>query len=145
VIYDPNGGFVTGGGWIESQAGWYTLDPTVSGKAHFGFVSKYQKGASVPTGTTEFQFQAGNLNFKSTSYEWLVVSGPQAQFKGEGTIASRPGEQFGFILTAVDNPTSGDAFRIKIYRRGDEQAVVYDNGRNSPLGGGSIQIQQANK
>ena len=37
---------------------------------------------------TEFQFKAGNLNFKSTSYQWLVVAGPKAQYKGFGTINS---------------------------------------------------------
>ena len=48
VVYDPNGGFVTGGGWINSPAGAYVADPTLTGKANFGFVSKYQKGATVP-------------------------------------------------------------------------------------------------
>lgn len=39
----------------------------MTGKATFGFVSKYKKGATLPTGETEFQFKAGNLNFMSTS------------------------------------------------------------------------------
>jgi hypothetical protein len=46
VVYDPSGGFVTGGGWINSPAGacklaWCT-DETV-GRANFGFVSQYRK------------------------------------------------------------------------------------------------------
>ena len=57
VIYDPSGGFVTGGGWIDSPAGAYRADPSLTGKATFGFVSKYKKGASIPTGNTEFHFQ----------------------------------------------------------------------------------------
>ncbi|HWI50777.1 MAG TPA: PKD domain-containing protein, partial [Symbiobacteriaceae bacterium] len=61
VIYDPNGGFVTGGGWINSPAGAYTPDPTATGRANFGFVAKYKKGATVPDGQTEFQFKAGSL------------------------------------------------------------------------------------
>jgi hypothetical protein len=40
-------GFVTGGGWIDSPAGTYTADPGLSGKATFGFVSKFKKGATV--------------------------------------------------------------------------------------------------
>src|SRR5207302_434908 len=56
VVYDPAAGFVTGGGWINSPAGAYTLDPSLVGKANFGFVSQYKKGATVPTGETEFQF-----------------------------------------------------------------------------------------
>ena len=42
----------------------------------------------MPTGNTEFQFQAGNLNFTRPAYEWLVVNqnGTNAQFKGTGTV-----------------------------------------------------------
>ena len=75
VVYDPNAGFVTGGGWIDSPLGAYRPNPSLTGKANFGFVAKYQKGKSVPDGNTEFQFKAGDLNFKSTSYDWLVISG----------------------------------------------------------------------
>ena len=73
-----------------------------AGKATFGFVAKYQKGATVPTGNTEFQFKAGNLNFKSTSYDWLVVdlSYAKAQFKGFGTINGAG--NYGFMIWAGD-------------------------------------------
>src|SRR5918995_6503215 len=87
VVFNPSAGFVTGGGWIQSPPGAYTEDPTLTGKATFGFVSKYKKGATVPDGTTEFEFNAGNLYFQSSSYQWLVVAGgTKAQFKGSGTI-----------------------------------------------------------
>jgi len=143
VVYDPNGGFVTGGGWINSPAGAYAADPLLTGKANFGFTSKYVPGKNVPTGNTEFQFHAGNLNFKSTVYEWLVVAGDRAQFKGDGTINGVGG--FGFLLTAIDG--SLDKFRIKIVNKATS-AVVYDNQSgfddDSPaataLGGGSIVI-----
>ena len=49
VVYDPDGGFITGGGWIESPPGAYYDDPLLTGKANFGFVSKYMKKARVPT------------------------------------------------------------------------------------------------
>ncbi len=84
VVYDPEGGFVTGGGWIMSPAGAYAADPTLTGKANYGFVSKYKKGASTPTGQTEFK--AGDLNFHSSSYDWLVIAGANAKYKGMGTI-----------------------------------------------------------
>ena len=51
-----------------------------------GFVARYKKGANEPDGNTEFQFKAGDLNFHSSSYQWLVVVCVRAQFKGEGTI-----------------------------------------------------------
>lgn len=78
VVYDPEGGFVTGGGWINSPAGAFPAHPSLAGRANFGFVSKYQKGASVSVGEAEFQLKVGNLNFHSTSYNWLVVSGARA-------------------------------------------------------------------
>jgi hypothetical protein len=134
VFYDPNGGFVTGGGWIDSPVGACRLSPEcllLSGRATFGFVSKYLKGATVPTGNTEFQFHAGGLNFKSTVYEWLVVSGTgssRAQYKGSGTING--GGNYGFLLTAIDgdnlNPKQVDKFRIKIWDK-NTGLIVYDN------------------
>lgn len=147
VVYDPDGGFVTGGGRIDSPVGAYTADSTISGGASFGFVSKYKKGSAVPTGNTEFQFHAGNLNFSSSTYEWLVVSGPKAQYKGQGAINGQSG--YTFLLTVTDGQVNGgggvDKFRIKIWNAG---GVVYDNGLGGPddlsngqaLAGGSIVI-----
>ena len=139
VVYDPSAGFVTGGGWINSPAGAYVADPTLTGKANFGFVSKYQKGANVPTGNTEFQFQAATFNFHSTVYQWLVVSGAKAQYKGTGTVNGSG--NYGFLLTATDGDVSGgggvDKFRIKLTDANG--VVVYDNNR-----GGSDDIDQAN-
>jgi large repetitive protein len=122
VVYDPSGGFVTGGGWINSAAGSYRLDPALTGKANFGFVSKYKKGATAPEGQTEFQFHAAGLNFHSEAYQWLVVAGSKAQYKGTGEINGVTG--FGFLLTATDG--SPDKFRIKIWKLSDN-SVVYDN------------------
>ncbi|MHB8135429.1 MAG: PKD domain-containing protein [Anaerolineaceae bacterium] len=137
VVYDPTGGFVTGGGWIWSPAGAYSVDPALEGKATFGFVAKYKKGMTIPDGNTEFQFKAGNLNFKSASYDWLVVAGTMAQFKGTGTINGMG--SFQFMITADDGKI--DDFRIKIIDLTTE-AVVYDNGSQQPLGGGSIVIHK---
>jgi hypothetical protein len=100
VVYDPNGGWVTGGGWINLPAGAYVTNPSLTSKANFGFVSKYQNGATVPTGNTEFQFKAGNLNFSSTVYEWLVIAGARAQYKGSGKI-NNAGD-YRFMLTVID-------------------------------------------
>jgi plastocyanin len=128
VVYDPNGGFVTGGGWINSPPGAYRPDESLSGKANFGFVSKYQKGANTPTGETEFQFKAGDLNFHSTTYQWLVVAGAKAQYKGTGRVNGVDG--YSFMLTATDGQVSGgggvDKFRIKIWETSTGD-VVYDN------------------
>jgi uncharacterized repeat protein (TIGR03803 family) len=154
VVYDPSAGFVTGGGWINSPVGAYVADPSLTGKANFGFVSKYQKGATIPTGETEFQLRFASFKFHSTSYQWLVVSGAKAQYKGFGQINGTG--DYGFLLTATDGQfTNGggvDRFRIKIWNRATS-AVVYDNALGSPedidlanplaIGGGSIVLHKA--
>ena len=135
VIYDPSAGFVTGGGWIMSPENAYAADPALTGKATFGFVSKYLKGATVPTGNTEFQFHAGSLNFKSTSYDWLVIAGSTAQYKGVGTIAGQTGT-FKFMIWADDGGKTVDTFRIRITDMADN--VVYDNGVKQPISGSIV-------
>jgi cysteine-rich repeat protein len=155
VVYDPDGGFVTGGGWIISPEGAYTADPLLTGKAAFGFVSKYKKGASIPTGSTEFQFKAADLNFHSNSYEWLVIAGAKAQYKGVGTV-NGSGE-YNFILSAIDADINNkdsfevDRFRIRIWTEDElgNESVVYDNGLGddgdeaiTEIGGGSIVIHK---
>ncbi len=159
VVYDPHGGFVTGAGWIESppEACWTPacLEPAgglpeVTGRAYFGFVSKYRWGRTVPKGHT--RFQVGDLKFRSTAYDWLVVSGHWAQFKGIGTINGTG--DYGFLLTLIDakrTPSQDvDSFRIQIWDRAAMDAIVYDNRPGEPddseslteIGGGSIVIHE---
>jgi len=149
VVYDPSAGFVTGGGWIDSLEGAYTSDPSLTGKANFGFVAKYQKGADIPSGETQFQFKVADLNFHSTSYQWLVIARAKAQFKGSGTINGAG--DYGFMLTAIDGQINGgggvDKFRIKIWDTQTDE-VIYDNqigdaddnDVTQAIGGGSIVI-----
>jgi len=154
VIYDPNGGFVTGGGWInQPTTGSF---PALPGKANFGFVSKYKKGSNVPDGETEFQFQAGDVNFHSSAYDMcsLVISGSKkATYLGDGTVNGVAG--YRFLLIAVDGDAPGgdgvDRFRIKITKTAGG-GLVYDNRVGSSedldlsdttaLGGGSIVIHK---
>jgi len=152
AVYDPTGGFVTGGGWINSPEGAYTPDPSLTGKANFGFVSKYKKGATVPTGHTEFQFKVADLNFHSDAYDWLVIAGAKARYKGTGTINGEG--NYGFMLSAIDEEltpsTDDDLFRIKIWDTENNDAVVYDNQMGdagdaeltTEVQGGSIKIHK---
>jgi hypothetical protein len=156
VVYDPLGGFVTGGGWINVAAGSYTANPTLSGRADFQLSSQYKKNATVPTGDSELNFQIGNMDFQSTSYNWLVVAGYKAQYKGTGTINGAG--SYSFTLTAYDGDLAagniaGDEFRIQITDNNNHNAVVFDNRNGSPtdidsanpqlIGGGSIVIHKA--
>ncbi len=151
VVYDPDGGFVTGGGWIHSPEGALVTDPSASGRANFGFVSRYQRGSTVPTGNTQFQFRGGNLNFQSTSYDWLVISGEhRAQYRGEGRLQHDPNE-YAFALTVIDGSKPGgggeNKLRFQLWDKvtGD---LVYDNQSGSAddadpttvLGGGNISV-----
>ncbi|HLE48710.1 MAG TPA: PKD domain-containing protein [Patescibacteria group bacterium] len=131
VVYDSNvnGGFVTGAGTIISPLGAYTSDYSMTGIARFGFISKYQPGASSPTGTTQFRFQTAKFDFASKDYQWLVVAGAQAKFKGTGTVNGSG--NYGFQISATDGLIQGggdiDKFRIKIWDLNNNNFVVYDN------------------
>jgi hypothetical protein len=159
-VFDPNGTFVTGGGWINSPSGAYALNKSLVGKANFGFVSKYKKGSTQVDGNTEFQFQAGSLNFKSTLHESgsLVISGNKATYRGDGSINGENGYKFTLVATdgQYNGGTAADRFRIKIW---GSNGVVYDNGVKidgtyydendteinslTELGGGSIVIHSS--
>ena len=88
------------------------------------------------------------MNFHSSSYDWLVVSGYQAIYSGTGTI-NGSGE-YGFMVSVIDarltpSPDDVDRFRIKIW---DDDGVLYDSlidaaddaDPSTELGGGSIVI-----
>jgi hypothetical protein len=93
-----------------------------------------------------------NLSFQSADYQWLVVAGPRAQFKGSGTINGSG--LYGFMVTAVDAKltpsTSVDLFRIKIWDKNAGDVLIYDNQLGAPddsdpgtsIGGGSIVIHK---
>ena len=150
VVYDPSAGFVTGGGWFDSPAGAYIADASLTGKANFGFVAKYNRGRTALTGQTEFQFKTANLNFHSDEYIWLVIAGARAQYQGTGTINGSG--NYGFKLTAIDGQVSGgggtDMIRLKIWDKDAGDAIVYDSGLgvsddDAPsveLGGGKVII-----
>ena len=151
VVYDPFGGYITGSGWIDSPAGAYKNDSSLTGKAKFGFVSKYKKRHITPSGETEFQFSAGDLDFHSNNYQWLVVNqnGVNAQYKGDGTINGNlapTGEAYRFMLWAGDGDNVDtvvlDTFRIRIWYEDTNgvEVEVYDNGFNQAINGGSIVI-----
>ena len=122
-------------------------------KGSTAFVSKYKNGQSIPTGETEFQFSAAGFNFHSTVYDWLVIAGAKAQYKGSGTVNGSG--DYAFMLTATDGKVSGgggvDKFRIKVWIKATS-AIVYDNNLGASddidsanpqaLGGGSITVHK---
>jgi hypothetical protein len=98
-----------------------------------------------------FHFDTSKFNFKSKSYEWLVISGNKAMFKGTGTINGAG--NYGFILAAIDgnliSKTTPDKLRIKIWNMANGE-IIYDNqpgdpvdaNPTMPVGGGNIVINK---
>jgi hypothetical protein len=145
VVFDPDAGFVTGAGWIESPQGAVVDDPDAVGRAHFAFTARYRGEQTVPDG--HVQFRAGDLSFRGTAYEWLLIDGERAQLRGIGTIGGAG--EYGFVLTAIDGRGEDDAdrLRIRIWEVASG-AIVYDSqpgdGEDAEpvatLGGGNIVV-----
>ena len=138
AVYDPTGGFATGGGWYIAAD-----DVTgSSGRANFGFNVKYK--SEVASGNLEFQFQAGDLNLKSTAISWLAMSQTNAQFRGQARVNGLDGFFFRVIARDVGDPGVGtDEFDIKIWQGDPEsaEATLVHSSKNI-LGGGSIVVHR---
>lgn len=121
VVDATNTAAVSGGGWIS----------TTSGKASLNVNAKY-----LPNGTLSgnSHFKVGGFELNSTSYDWLVVSGANAQYQGTATINGSGA--YGFLVTVTDG--SPDKFRIRVWDK-TTLATIYDN-----VTGGSDDIDAAN-
>ena len=117
-------------------------EPT--GKANFGLVVQPGANSSSPSGNVEFTFDPANLDFHSTGFSSLDFAAGIAEIQGSGTINGKKapdGKDYMFTAWAGDSVgTNGaDTFQIKIwYGSGADETVVYDNGTNQDIGGGSI-------
>ena len=73
-------------------------------------------------------FPNSKFDFASKDYQWLVVAGAQAKFKGTGTVNGSG--NYGFQISATDGLIQGggdiDKFRIKIWDLNNNNFVVYD-------------------
>ncbi|HEU4389039.1 MAG TPA: endo-1,4-beta-xylanase, partial [Blastocatellia bacterium] len=131
-IFDPISGKVTCDGQIDSPPGAVSANPGMSGKATFALSCQYKSGALPPKGTTQFTF--GTLGFQASSFEFLVVSGAKAAFRGVGKING--GGNFGFMLSLIDGDLKGagnvDRLRMKIWDKNNNDAVVYDSQIGAP-------------
>ena len=137
VICEP-GGMTASGGW------YYPLDDSgaaMPGTASFGFIAKYLKGS--PQGNIEFQYQAGDINLKSTEITWLAVSKTLASFKGVARLNGVDG--FYFMVKAKDFGEPGvgtDVFMIWIWDGNPdlpETQLVHHS--SNVLAGGNIIIK----
>ncbi|MEN8908409.1 MAG: post-COAP-1 domain-containing protein [Clostridiales bacterium] len=127
VVYDPNGGKATGGGWISED----------SNKSNFGFNVKYKNG--LATGNLEFQSKESDINLKSEQIDWLVINGNEASFQGTGTIKNMDGE-YTFRINCIDS--SVEKFTIKIWEGTDTEVDPIYKALNVELGGGNIKVKE---
>jgi hypothetical protein len=138
VVFNPQGGFATGGGWILPVNDGENTHP--NNRANFGFNAKYKD--SNPTGNLEFRYSDGYIDLKSTLIDQLVITGGRiVQFKGQALVNRQQGCRF--FVKAIDNgePGTNDTFEIKVWASGT------DPESNSPferaagvLKGGNIQV-----
>ena len=143
VVYNPDGGFATGGGWIMPENNGLNTYPNV--RANFGFNAKYKKGR--PTGHIEFCYKDGYIDLKSSSIEQLVITGGKiAQFKGWASVNGVDGNWF--FAKAIDNGEPGkgnDVFDIKVWAPGVDPEGDYTDRAGGVLQGGNIVVHTKNK
>jgi hypothetical protein len=150
VVYDPDAGFATGGGWFIPGGPSSDLGDMLPGldntsPANFGFMIKYKHGATSPDGQLEFQYQQGDFNLHSSGVDWLIITNNNwAKFRGLATIKGLDGF-FPFHVDARDGDNGGgdqaDRFIIKIWAPGadpDNDELIYK--ASGDLEGGNVII-----
>lgn len=118
AVYDPSGGFVTGGGLLQAPAG----------RSIFALVARYFHNQTTPTGL--FQFRNATQYLRSTSLSWLVTTGNTATLRGVGEWNNTPGFTFEAIATSA-NP---DTLSLKVWT----PSGTLLNLTPTPLSGGQI-------
>jgi PKD repeat protein len=125
VVYDQSAGWVSGSKEFTSPAGAVAGNPDATGTADFGFQVKYQQGDIMPSGkNVELSFPEGNIEFVSTDYEWLVVSGTKATFKATGTLNGVSGHTV--LVSAIDEGNGQPSGLVRFQIKNAGGTVVYD-------------------
>jgi len=137
VVYNPEGGFATGGGWIVPEDDRLNTHPDV--RANFGFDAKYKQ--DDPMGHLEFRYSDGFIDLKSSSIERLVITGRKiVQFKGWASVNHEPG--YWFFVKGIDEgePGTNDYFDIKIWAPGFGEEGDPTDRAGGMLHGGNIVV-----
>jgi hypothetical protein len=141
AVYRDN---TTGGGGTDSPVGADLAIPTGSGPVTYGFNAKSEPGSSVPTGNLEFHYKAGNVKFKGSSFDLLVIvpNSNRAQMQGTGVLNGDTVCKF--MIDAWDGsfiPDNVDAFGLRIYDCTGAPGDRY-NLPATPVTKGNIQVHQ---
>lgn len=152
IAYDPNAGFTTAGGFIESPSGALASNPAATGKGHFTFNPKYHKGADRPEGHMHFALDGTNFTVESQTFDWLVVT-PDGKIaaKGSGSVSGQ--SNYGFVVYGTSDPSR---YRLLVWPLAQSsypnKNLLYDNRASAPydvdvadpqpIAHGAIQLHQ---
>jgi len=157
VVFDPQAGWVKGGGWFQSPEGAYRKNLLAKGRANFSFDAQYNEYSNEPAGSVNFTFSAEGLKFRSTALDMLLINGETAWLTGRGNVDGKGG--YGILISMVDDDTKiphegkgrppmlkSDRLRVKIWNA--EGVVIYDTQlgaadgaiASTQIGAGSIEI-----
>lgn len=122
AVYDPSGGFATGGGWFIPEGN--------QDKVNFGFELKYKNDGTLKGNLEMIDHSTGD-KYKATDFSFLVIVDNKAYFMGHVMINGEGSHPFMAIME--DNGTPGknsDKFSISIQIEKEQIAFdeVIDNG-----------------
>ena len=121
VVYDPDGGHVTGGGWFLAEGE----------DANFGLTARYHQD----TAKGQVNAVVDGVHLHSEGLAWLVITPEStAHLSGGATLDGATGFEF---RVDVSDGTSGDAIRIRVWDVGTGELVLDVGG---DLAGGQIKI-----
>ena len=123
VVYDRAAGFVTGGGTIMSPAGALASNPSHSDKGSLELSVAYGSGATVPSGSFSYRLAGTTFAVATTTFDWLVVTGPTATLSAPVTVNGTGG--YRAVVTVTDQGRS-DTFRLVVTAPSGD--VAYDSG-----------------
>ncbi|MGW0807765.1 hypothetical protein [Nonomuraea sp. NPDC002799] len=135
IVYDPDAGFGTQGGWLNSPAGAVTAEPSAAGKGHFQSNVKYlphDEGPVPSNGKVSFRVDGSAFDLDSATLEWLVVTpDDKIAVKGTGSVGGQPG--YGFVQYSYDAAPDGVRLVVWPLSAGAYPADVrtYDNVRDA--------------
>ena len=138
AVYDPQGGWVTGGGQFVPGGGTSYNDdflPEIDGvsRAVISFSLRYRRESSTaPTGIFTFRYPHGGFTLRSRQINWLIVTNSVwGMFQGQATIDGMEG-LFPFRVDARDGDRQGrlqsDRFIIRVWAPGanlDRDEPIY--------------------
>ncbi|MQY16842.1 hypothetical protein SRB5_70450 [Streptomyces sp. RB5] len=158
VVYDPDAGFVTGGGSADPETATdtpATLTAPGKGTAKFTFNPKYlpdDEGPAASGGKVAYRLSSGDFELDGQSVDWLVVTPDgRTAFRGTGTLNGEDG--YGFVAYATQEP---EALRLVVwepaasphpdgnprYDTGRGSSYDLDNASLTPISRGAIRVHQ---